>query len=104
MIAGVTLFFLPITTIAVNNHRIPSPFAPSLSLTISSYQTIFGTQFFTFSTPTSGATFHAAPQFWIFWAVVVPMTVTMICCGLAYQYWEYGWENRKRTEKEKSNI
>ncbi|OCT51078.1 hypothetical protein CLCR_08440 [Cladophialophora carrionii] len=55
-IALTTLIFLPISTVA----------------------TIFGSQFFNFIDSDDRDAFHVAPQFWIFWAVTVPLTIVVL--------------------------
>ncbi|KAF7507906.1 hypothetical protein GJ744_009940 [Endocarpon pusillum] len=80
-IAGVTLLFLPVTTIA----------------------TVFSTPFF--SLPDDGSAtprFHVAPWFWVFWAITVPVTIVVCVGGFLYHRSDRrkGWTTRARSRRE----
>jgi hypothetical protein len=70
LIAVVTMVFLPTNTIA----------------------SIFGSSFFEAELGSSnssvvGGTLHVLPQFWLFWAVSIPITVLIL--GLGGLYWQH---------------
>src|SRR6266516_6996800 len=80
-IALTTLIFLPISTVAVSPDLLtPSP----LSIVIHNPQTIFGTQFFSYSPSQSSNQIHLSPSFWIFWILTVPLTIFVLSIWLYF--------------------
>ncbi|KAJ9606941.1 hypothetical protein H2200_008952 [Cladophialophora chaetospira] len=78
-IALTTLIFLPISTVA----------------------TIFGSQFFNFLDPDSRDGFHVSPQFWIFWAFTVPLTIVVLTIWIYYHPSNVSrWPSLKRSNKQ----
>lgn len=77
--------FLPSTFVAVS-RAISTAFLRLLKFS----QALFSTPFFTFSSPASGA---VSQQFWIFWAIAIPLTLVVI---LAWLVW-YRWTAKKHS-------
>ena len=75
-IAVVTMAFLPLATIAV---RILS--SPSITIHTDREQAVFGSQFFNFDT--ESRKILVASDFWIFWALIGALTITV---ALMYYY------------------
>ncbi|EXJ58119.1 hypothetical protein A1O7_05543 [Cladophialophora yegresii CBS 114405] len=77
-IALTTLIFLPISTVA----------------------TIFGSQFFMFIDSGDRDAFHVSPQFWIFWAITVPLTIVVLTTWIYFHPSNVSrWPLLKRSNK-----
>jgi hypothetical protein len=85
---------------------------------LSAVSSIFGTQFFTSVIGTDGSEdpkkaatpsyMNINPQFWVMWAVVIPIMVTVLAVWIVWEYWSkfsplltvFASLKRKRKEKD----
>lgn len=82
-IALLTMVFLPGTYIAV---CLPCPIFLNEALSQHwNEQTLFAMPFFEFPTPSSDV--NLKPHFWIYWAITIPLTLTVLIIYLAYLLW-----------------
>lgn len=79
-IASVTMAFLPLATIAVLNPTLVSP-GSTCTITNKTIQAVFGSQFFNFDNQSK--TILVANDFWIFWALIGPLSLAV---SLLYYY------------------
>lgn len=99
-IAVVTMTFLPATFVSVSSPA--QGLHADVWLRRILVQTIFGTNFFSFE-PDKGvgrSSFAVSRQFWIYWALSVPMTVT----ALALWLWWSSWAEHLRLSRSRSGA
>ena len=111
-IALLTMVFLPGTFTAVSPfHPLSSSLNPlegdsslkkndskrwlllTVSATTPPLQTLFSMPYFEFSN--SGNTLTLKPEFWIYWALTIPLTLVVLAAYLAYLVWI---QNKERIE------